>query len=338
MEMRKEKLQFERNLVIKLHKKGYKKAEILEISELKESAVKHLIAAYNKFGDAAVKLQKWGRKVGEQRRLTPEQEKQVQKALVDKDPNQFKIKCCVWDRVTVSLLIKQLFGIEMPLSTIGYYFQRWGFTAQRPNLTNYKQNPRKVADFLEKEYPAIKEKAGKENAEILWGDETAIQNECNYVKSYAPKGQTPTLKTTNERIKTNMISAISNRGKLRFMFFDGTMTSQKFIAFLERLIRYEKRKLFFIVDNLKVHHSKKVQKWLDKHTNQIEVYYLPSYSPELNPDEYLNGNLKRNIAKNRKVSNVSSLRQGAKSIMLNFRKDKDHVKSWFGNKHIRYAA
>ena len=338
MKMRKEELQIQRKIVIKMFGKGYKAKEILEIVDLKKRTVIGLIAAYKKQGESVIKLKKRGRKVGEQRKLTKEQEKQVQKALIDKDPNQFKLDCCVWDRTTVSLLIEQLFGIKMPLSTIGYYFQRWGFTAQRPNLTNYKQNPKKVAEFLENEYPEIKKQAQKENAEILWGDETAIQNECNYVKSYAPRGQTPTLKTTNQHIKINMISAISNQGKLRFMFFEDNMTSQKFIAFLERLIRYEDKKIIFIVDNLKVHHSKKVKEWLEKHRKQIEVKYLPSYSPELNPDEYLNGNLKRNIAKKRKVSTVSALKNNAKSIMQDFRKDKNHIKSWFRNKHINYAA
>jgi len=336
--MTKEELQFERNLAIRMLKKGYKRSEIVELSKLGESTLRHLFAAYNKEGEKAAELKKRGRKVGEGRKLTPEQEKIVQKALVDKDPNQFKLDCCVWDRVTVSLLIKELFDIEMPLSTMGYYFERWGFTAQRPNLTNYKQNPKKVAQWLENEYPAIKEQAKNENAEILWGDETGVQNECNYVKSYAPKGQTPTLKTTNERIKINMISAISNRGKLRFMFYEDTMTSQKFIAFLERLIRFADRKIIFIVDNLKVHHSKKVQEWLKKHTRQIEVKYLPSYSPELNPDEYLNGNLKRNLAKKRKVGSVSELKQNAKNIMQDFRKNKNHIEAWFKNKNIAYAA
>ena len=122
MKMTKDELEYERKIVIKMFKKGYKAKEILEIVELKSRTVIGLIAAYKKQGEVVVKLKKRGRKVGEQRKLTPEQEKQVQKALIDKDPNQFKLECCVWDRVTVSLLIEQLFGIKMPLSTIGYYF------------------------------------------------------------------------------------------------------------------------------------------------------------------------------------------------------------------------
>jgi len=338
MGMDKRELELKRMQAVKLFQKGYSYDEIIDITELKRSTVAHLIPAFKKHGMAAVKLKKRGRKMGEKRILTPEQEQIIQKAIVDKDPNQFKIDCCVWDRITVSLLIEQLFDINMPLSTIGYYFQRWGFTAQRPNLTNYKQNPKKVSIFLEEEYPAIKEQAQKEDAEILWGDETGIQNECNYVKSYAPKGETPTLKTKGERIKTNMISAISNQGKLRFMLYEETMTSQRFIAFMERLIRFAKRKIIFIVDNLKVHHSKQAKKWLDKHAEQIEVRYLPSYSPELNPDEYLNGNLKRELAKKRKVDNVADLQKNAKMIVQKFRADKNHVKSWFKNINVSYAA
>lgn len=336
--MTKEELGFKREQAIKLYKKGYSRLQIRDITELGKSTIDHLIADFKKNGEKVVSLCKRGRKVGEKRKLTVEQEKIVQKALIDKDPNQYKLSCCVWDRVTVCALIEQLFGIKLPVSTMGYYFQRWGFTAQRPNLTNYKQNPKHVAKWLENEYPAIKKQAQNEDAEILWGDETAVQNECNYVKSYAPIGQTPTLKTKGERLKINMISAVSNRGKVRFMFYEESMTSQRFIAFMERLIRFAKRKIIFIVDNLKVHHSKKVMEWLSKHKDKIEVRYLPSYSPELNPDEYLNGNLKRELSKRKKVDNVDSLHENAKSIMRTFASNKKHAISWFENKNIAYAA
>lgn len=330
--------EMKRKQTIKLYKKGYDRKQIKDITELSKSSIDHIIADYKKRGEAVVKMAKRGRKNGEKRKLTPEQEISIQKAIVDKDPNQYKLKCCVWDRNTVSALIKQMFGIDMPVSTMGYYFERWGFTAQRPNLTSYKQNPKHVAEWLENEYPAIKKQAEEEDAEILWGDETAVQNECNYVKSFAPIGQTPTLKTKGERLKINMISAVSNQGKVRFMFYKETMTSQRFIAFIERLIRFAKRKIIFIVDNLKVHHSKKVQTWLEKHKDKIEVRYLPSYSPELNPDEYLNGNLKREMSKNMKVDNTDALHKNAKSIMRKFTINPTHAKSWFINKHISYAA
>jgi len=336
--MTKEELNYKRKQAIKLYKKGYARAEIIDITELKRSTIDHLIADYNKNGEENVTLKKRGRKLGEKRVLTADQEKQIQKMLIDKDPNQYKLDCCVWDRVTVSMLIEQTFGIKMPLSTMGYYFQRWGFTAQRPNLTNYKQNPKAVQKWLKEEYPAIKEQAKKEDAEILWGDETGIQNECNYVKSYAPIGQTPTLKTKGHRIKINMMSAISNQGKLRFMFYEENMTSQRLIIFMERLIRFSNRKIIFIIDNLKVHHSKKVQEWLDKHKEKIEIKHLPSYSPELNPDEYLNGNLKRNLSKKKKTESKEELRNNAKLVIQEFKADKEHVKSWFKNKHIAYAA
>lgn len=331
-------LEEKRKTAARMFDNGATKTDIMVATDMSMSWVEHFIPKYKKEGKKAIVSKKRGRKIGEKRKLSPEQEQTIRKAIIDKDPNQYKFDCCVWDRQTVSLLIKELLGINIPVSTLGYYFARWGFTAQRPNLTNYKQNPKEVSEWLENKYPAIKEQAKVENAEILWGDETAIQNVCNYVKSYAPIGQTPVLKTKGERLKINMISAVSNQGKVRFMFYAENMTSQRLIKFMENLIRNAKRKIIFILDNLKVHHSKKVKKWLESHKDKIEMKYLPSYSPDLNPDEYLNGNLKHNMAKKPKTSDAKTLWNSAKDIMKKFQKNQQHGKSWFKNKKIAYAA
>ena len=336
--MTKQEQEIERKQIIKMFKNGIERKKIYEVSEMSKSTVDHTIAEYKKNGNVIVQMKKRGRKTGEVRLLTPEQEKNIRRALIDKDPNQYKLPSFVWDRRTVSALINQIYGIKLPLSTMGYYFKRWGFTAQRPNLTNYKQNPKEVQIWLKEEYPTIKEQAKNEDAEILWGDETAIQNECNYVKSYAPIGETPTLKTKGQHTKINMISAVSNKGKVRFMFYSENMTQQKLIKFMENLIRNAKKKIIFIIDNLKVHHGKKVKAWLEKHKEKIEVRYLPKYSPDYNPDEYLNGNLKRNMAKSPKTESAKVLHDTAKDFMLDFQKNPQHCIKWFRHHKIAYAA
>ena len=92
-----------------------------------------------------------------------------------------------------------------------------------------------------------------------------------------------------------MISAISNQGKVHFMFYKDTMTVQKLIEFMERIISCNERKVFLILDNLRVHHSKLLDDFLREHAAFIKVFHLPSYSPDLNPDEYLNRDLKSNL-------------------------------------------
>ena len=192
-------------------------------------------------------------------------------------------------------MIKQRYRLDLPLRTITDYLKRWGFTPQRPTKRAYEQNPDAVTQWHETTYPQIQAKARKEKAEIHWGDETGIQNDAYCARGFAPKGKTPVVRINATRSRINMISSITNQGKVRFMLYRETMTSQVLIKFLSRLIKDSDHKILLILDNLRVHHSKRVQAWLEERKDQIELFFLPSYSPELNPDEYLNGDLKKRI-------------------------------------------
>jgi len=159
----------------------------------------------------------------------------------------------------------------------------------------YEQSPAKVSKWLSEEYPVIKEQAKKEDAEIFWGDETGIRNDAQHERGYAPKGKTPVVRLNAKREKTNMISAINNQGKVRFHIYDSNMNADILIDFMKRLIKSAGRKVYLALDNLRVHHAKVVKAWLEENKHRIEVFYLPAYSPELNPDEYLNCDLKAGV-------------------------------------------
>ena len=152
-----------------------------------------------------------------------------------------------------------------------------------------------VQRWLDEQYPAIEERARRESGEIHWGDETGLRSDSQHGRSYAPKGKTPEIRLSAKRVSMNMISSVTNRGKVRFMLFRNGMTAQLLIKFMTRLIHDAGRKVFLILDNLRVHHAKKAKAWLQDRTDEIEVFYLPAYSPELNPDEYLNCDLKAGV-------------------------------------------
>ncbi len=201
----------------------------------------------------------------------------------------------MWTGDSVRELIRQKFEIDMPLQTVGEYLKRWGLTVQRPAKQEMNQKPEQVQAWLNDQYPEIHAEAKAENAEIFWGDETAVQNVANYARGYAPKGHTPVVRVQAKKMHINMISAISNQGRLHFLLYSDSIDSDKLISFMESLVKTAAgRKVFLILDNLKVHHSKKVSEWVTEHKDQIRLFHLPPYSPEYNPDEYLNNDLKRN--------------------------------------------
>jgi transposase len=319
-------------------KQGKSNEEIAKILDVSERHIRNVKKNYAEQGIAGIKPKKRGRKQGEQRGLRPEQEKEIQSILVDKYPEQMKLPGCMWTRANIRDLIKRKYGLDMPLSTLGVYLARWGFSVQRPRKQAYKQDAAKVDNWLNVEFPGITEKAKAENAEIFFGDETGIQNTANYAKGYAPIGQTPVVKVESKKMKINMLSAISNRGKLRFILYKDSMNSDKLIDFMRRLINDVKKKVFLILDNLRVHHSKKVRAWLDKHKERIAVFYLPPYSPEYNPDELLNANLKHEIGNRAMPKNEQDLEHNIRSYMKLLQLDSAKIMSFFNAELTSYAA
>ena len=224
------------------------------------------------------------------------------------------------------------------MSTLGYYLQRWGFSVQRPIKRAYKQDQAKIDKWLNEEFPGIIERAEAENAEIFFGDETNIQNTCNYMRGYAPKGKTPVVKVESQKFKVNMLSAISKRGKLRFMLYKVNMNAEKLIDFMGRLIRDVNKKVFLVLDNLRVHHSKKVQEWLDKRKDRIEVFYLPPYAPEYNPDELVNSDLKRGVGSYTSAQSEEELNNNVRSHLKKLQLQPLKITSFFNAPYTSYAA
>lgn len=319
-----------KKVALKLRKNNKSVQEISELTGLSDQTVRNLFRQYDKGGLSAIKPKIRGRRKGEKRHLTPQQEKEIFSMLVDKVPEQMKIKGCLWTRDNVRELIHQKYGIAMPIRTVGEYLKRWGLTVQRPAKREMEQKPEQVKAWLEEQYPSIHNKAKAENAVIFWGDETAVQNTANYARGYSPKGKTPILEVKAKKMHINMISAINNQGKLHFLLYSDAINSERLITFMEAIIKSsDGRKVFLILDNLKVHHSKVVSEWVKERKDKIELFFLPPYSPEYNPDEYLNNDLKRNLGTQSMVKSVDELEANTSEFMEKLSGNADHVKSYF---------
>lgn len=327
-----------RNQVVRMRRKGIKNPEVASIVGLSQATTSGIWSKYKKGGMKAILIQKRGRKDGEKKTLSPQQEAQIIKRLIDTTPKQLKFKYVLWTREAVQKLIKHEFGEEMPISTVGKYLQRWEFTSQVPIKRAYERNEVKVQLWLKEEYPAIEKQSKEENAEIQWADETACVSLPSIIKGYAPKGKTPVMEHTAKRFKINMISSITNRGKLRFMVYEQNMDADLFITFLERLIQSSKKKILLILDNLRVHHATIVKDWVEEHQKQIALFYLPAYSPDLNPDEYLNNDFKRNANKEHIPINKEELAVNTENFMAMLSNNPERVASYFEHEKIAYAA
>lgn len=327
-----------RDQAIRLKRSGRTYREIAEITGVQPTTVCMWYKKYEKGGAKAIRIKKRGRPKGSCRTLSPLQEEELQKAMRDRCPDQLKLPFNLWTRIAVQQYIKYLWSIDMPIRTVGEYLKRWGFTPQKPLRRAYEQNPKAVKRWLTKEYPAIVKKAKKDQAEIHWGDETGLCNDSYHGRSYAPRGQTPAIRLSARCQRVNLISTVTNQGKVRFMVYKDRMNSDTLIKFMKRLIKGSPRKVFLILDNLRVHHSYAVRDWLEEHKEQIELFFLPSYSPELNPDEYLNCDLKAGVHSRAPARTRDQLISKTISHLRKLQKLSKRVKKYFQHPKIAYAA
>ena len=322
-----------------MHRKGMPVMQIVEHSGLSWYAVNAAIKRYRESGSSALKPEARGKKEGSGRVLNEVQEAAVRQIICDKRPEQLKMEFALWSRAAVMQLIERECGISLSVRGVGNYLKRWGFTPQKPIKKAYEQRPEAVQEWLDKDYPAIEQRAKAEGAEIHWGDETAIVNTDVRGRSYAPIGKTPvTYAVGGTRQKLSMIATVTNQGKARWMIIDEAFNSDKLIEFLGALIKDAEKKVFLILDNLRVHHSKPVKAWVEEHKDKIELFYLPSYSPELNPEERLNADLKHAISTRVPARTKAKLKAAATEHMQALEKSPERVKKYFQDTRVKYAA
>jgi transposase len=334
-----EQLHERRKQVVRLHRKGLGVMAIAAMTGLSYPAARWAIDLYEEGGYGALKPTPRGRESGQGRTLTAEQEAVIQRTICDKRPEQLKMEFALWSRAAVRQLIEQEFGVKLAVRTVGDYLKRWGFTPQKPIKRAYEQRPEAVQAWLDEQYPEIEKRAKAEGGEIHWGDETALVNTDVRGRCYAPAGKTPVTYTVGgTRQKLSMIATVTNQGKTRWMIIDEAFNSDKLIEFLEALIKDAGKKVFLILDNLRVHHSKPVKAWAAERQDKIELFYLPSYSPELNPEERLNADLKHAIGTKVPVRTKAKLKLAASEHMTKLEQSPDRVKSFFQDPRVKYAA
>jgi len=328
-----------RQLVIRLRQQSGMPAEDLaRVAGVHVSTVKDWLARAKREGIGSLTERRRGRLVGACRKLTMVQEVWLREQIVGYTPQQMTLPFALWTRRAIKTLIRTRFGLEVQDRLIGKYLKRWGFTPQRPIKRALEQRPEAVARWLNETYPALVVKARAEGAVIYFGDETAVKEDANWVRGYAPKGQTPVPATPTRWAKLSMISAISPRGEVAFRIVDGSLNADRFIEFLAALIEGAPRKIILVVDNLRVHHAKVVTEWLADKADRIELAFLPPYNPEANPDEYLNHDFKTALRLGPVSHNRESLLEKALAFMTRLSTWPERVRAYFQHPAARYAA
>jgi len=271
--------------------------------------------------------------------LNKEQQDELQDLIVNQVPKDFKIDRCLWTRNSIRRVIKDKFKVEISLSGVGLYLDRFNMTFQRPKKCAIQRNRKKLDEWLTKTYPAIVKRAKKERALIFWEDETCIHQDTNWIGGWSPCGETPVVYRDNRARYGgySMIGAISNKGALSFSIQEEAYNSQTFVEFLKKLMSDNKdRKLFVICDNVKFHHSKFVTEWLAGNKT-IELFFLPAYCPDYNPIEFLNQILKIDLRQRAAMTHKES-KKATEDKLKEMQADPKSVQACFGSVTCQYAS
>lgn len=322
--------------VVQALRGGMKKSAAARAFGVSRTSIDRWLSIVELGNIASLKSKPRGRPKGA--RMAPHEAATTVRLITDRCPDQLKLPFALWTREAVRQLLAERFGLRVSVWTVGRYLARWGLTPQKPLRRAYERDPAAVQRWLDEDYPAIAQQAQVENAEIHWGDQMGLRSDHQTGTSYGRRGQTPVIPGTGQRFRCNMMSTITNRGELSFMVFEANFTAALMIKFMQRLLRQRKRKVLLIVDRHPTHRSATVKRWLAQHTEKVALFFLPGYSPDLNPDEFLNQDVKSNALGRRRPATRREMIDGVRSYLRSTQHRPAIVKSYFQADSVRYAA
>jgi len=310
-------------------------SEVMRSLGLCRTTIYRWLRAHKRAGEQALKMRK---AEGPKRKLSERQRQQVRRWIVGKDPRQYGFDFGLWTRQIVAELIGQKFGITLKLTAVGRLLASLEITPQKPLRRAYERDPKAVRKWVQKQYPALRERARREGATIFFLDEAGFTSEPALGRTYGLKGQTPVVATSGQRQKVSAISAITARGGFWSQVYNGMLNAERFVGFLKEFRRGGRGKVFLVVDGHPSHHAKIVQRYVEQTRGELELHFLPPYAPDLNPDEFVWQYAKTNGTAKRPLRQGESLKNRVIADLADIRKSPSLVRAFFSAPSVAYAT
>jgi transposase len=324
-----------RRRVVLAVQEGMPAAEAARLFRVAVGSVFNWLARYRNGGWGALRT---GARAGRPRKLGGQQVRWVYNTVTMKNPLQLKFEFALWTREMVRSLIKTRYGIRLSLASVGRLLHQLGLTVQRPLWRAWQQDPQAVEKWKHEEYPKIRLQAKRLGAKVYFGDESGVRSDAHAGTTWAKRGQTPVVSATGARFSLNMLSAVGPRGELRFMVTDRRVNAGLFCKFLDRLMHGEDGHVFLILDGHPTHKAKAVRRHVEKYEGRLRIYFLPPYSPELNPDEYVWGWVKTHRVGRQVYASKLELRALLTRALRSLQMHADTIIGFFGAPDVAYIG
>jgi transposase len=325
----------ERIRAVQLIESGVHYTEVARFLDVGESTVLEWMRNYRAGGLAALSTKFAS---GRPTSLTDRQMMELLALIIGCEPRQLSFGFALWTRRLVRDLIRQRFNVGLSEAHVGRILKKLGLSPQRPVYRAHQQNPEQVEKWKREEYPAIRAQAGEEGATIFFADEAAVRTDHHAGTTWGQIGKTPVVTATGERKTIMMISAISTRGQLRFHLHEGGFKARHFIAFCKRLLADADSKIFLIVDRSRVHTAKETKDFVDSTEGRLQLFFLPPYSPDLNPDEWVWNNVKNDRIGRASVRSLDELKNVAESALRRLQKTPRIILGFFADPKLSFMS
>lgn len=269
--------------------------------------------------------------------LSDRQMLELRALIIGCDPRQLSFGLALWTRGMVRELIRQRFRVTVSKVTVGRILRKLGMSPQRPLYRAYQQNPERVREWKEHIYPEIREEAAELGAAIFFADEAGVRTDFHSGTTWGLAGETPVVIATGKRDSITMVSAVSPRGELRFRLHEGSFRAAHFIEFCKQLMRdMGNTIIFLIVDGSSVHTARETRDFVESTQGRLRLFFLPSYSPELNPDEWVWKNVKHDRIGRSAVRGKDDMKAVALGALRHLQKTPAKVRAFFADPNLAY--
>lgn len=322
-----------RKMAIRRVKEGEKPSSVIRSYGFSRTVIYKWLRAADKGGEAALASTKG---TGRPPFLSPKEKLQVRRWINGKDPRQYGFDFGLWTRKIVAQLIEEEWGISMGVTAVGRLLAELDITPQKPLRRAYERDPVAVELWKKKTFPEIRRRAKKRGADIFFLDEAGIRSDAALARTWAPRGETPVVPTSGQRQSVNAISAVSPLGAFWFETFTEKLNAQTFLGFLRRFRRGRRRPVFLIVDGHPAHRAAVVAKYIKSLRGKLEFHFLPGYSPDLNPDEFVWNHLRQTGVTKKPLMKGESLRRRVDGDLQKVKKDRALVRRFFRAESVSY--
>jgi transposase len=313
--------------------KGISPDEIAEVLKVSRSSIFDWQKTYRAHGADALRTKKTR---GPKSKLSEGQLSQLYRLVVGNDPRQLSFGLALWTRGMIQELIFRQFGVRLSLVTVGSVLADLGLSPQRPLYRSYERDPEKVRKWKDETFPQIQARAKKEGAAIFFADEASVRTNYHAGTTWAPVGKTPVVSGSGRTRSISMVSAVSPRGELHFQVHETGIKKEEFLEFCKMLVADAGRPVFLIMDNSQVHRAKILKAHAEESNGMLTLFFLPPYSPDLNPDEWVWKNVKHDNLGRASVKSESELAEFASAALVKLKKLPDKVRAFFGDPALKY--